>query len=112
MSQDVSKSIRMITQKAHGTYNGAIIDMMHEVANVISRFNHRLTKLENPICTSDEVTKTDAPVSVQEVSQEVLSSPSYGKVSEPKLSKPEGDSARKANKGTTGKAKKTPKRSI
>jgi hypothetical protein len=108
MSQDVSKSILIITQKAHGTYSGAIIDMMAEVTNVLSRFNHRLTKLENAQCCTEE-TSTDAPVSVPDVQDGISNESGSSTLSGPHMSKPTPGAPRKAKKGTTSKANKAPK---
>jgi hypothetical protein len=111
MSQNIDKSIRIITQKAHGTYNGAIIDMMVEVSNVLTRFNHRLTKLENAQCPPDDC-RIDAPVLVPSLQDGLQDGTAGEEMPESGLSKPEGRATEKANKATTGKAKKTPKRSL
>lgn len=109
--QNVSKSIRLITQKAHGTCNGTIIDMATEICKVIERFNHRLTKLENSQCqestkegsASENTEANGAPIHVHEVPTEVQDKPVVDKVSKPPVSESTDKKLPRTGKTKAGK---------
>jgi hypothetical protein len=95
---NLNKSLEIILEKAIGTGSGAIIDMVAELINVIRYL--------------DEEIKKNVHIQVPDVPEELQHVPTGEEMSKPVVPKPEDSATKRAKKGTTGKAKKTTKRSI
>jgi hypothetical protein len=111
---DLDTSFRKMHQKAIGTGNGTIVGLVSELVKVLQYLDKEIKS----ICANPEATMaesgptTDVHVPVLDVPKELQHVPTREEMSKPVVSESEGDSTKRAKKGTTGKAKKTTKRSI
>jgi hypothetical protein len=94
---NLEASLEIILEKAMGTGSGTIVGMVLELINVVKHLDKEIR---------------DVHLQVQEMPEEIPDMPTSDPVPEPKLSESKDTPTKRANKGTTGKAKKATKRSI
>jgi hypothetical protein len=94
---DIEVAFEAVLKKAAGTGSGTIVNLVLELINILR-------------CMHGEI--QNVHLQVHEMSEEIPHVPTIKPVPGSELSVPKGDTTKRANKSTTGKAKKTTKRSI